>query len=92
MEMDDQTLKDLRKAVEELVYSSTKSTAKAPASHLEYLVSNVSGNLEPYFFEKLREVVIYAKEASGQVKNKEHWINNVNQSWYIFENGVRDDH
>ena len=89
--MDENTLKELRELVDAVIYAPTKKDAKDPVSRLEFMASRITSDIGGYLSEKLGEVVIYAKEASGQVKDKEHWISNVNRSWYIFENGVNDE-
>ena len=86
--MKENILKDLRALIDEVVYSSTKNSAKAPLAHLEFIVSGIGDDIEPYYLEKLNDVIIYAKKASGQVEDKQHWINNINNAWYIFSNGV----
>jgi hypothetical protein len=40
---------------------------------------------------KLSETITYAKETSGNVKNKEHWISCVRENWHIFESGIKQD-
>jgi hypothetical protein len=86
--MNDNNLKDLKALVDEVIYSSTKSSAKDPVARLEFMASSLDGDIDSYYFEKLNDVIIYAKEASGQVGDKQHWINNVNNAWHIFYNGV----
>jgi hypothetical protein len=51
----------------------------------------LNGIIDPYLSGKLGEVISYAKEASGRARNKQHWISCVEQSWYVFENGVKRD-
>ena len=87
--MDDNTLKELRKLVDEVVYASTKKDAQSPLRRLEFEASMLRGVTDPYLSGKLGEVINYAKEASGRVKNKQHWISCVEQSWYVFENGLK---
>lgn len=85
--MDEGKLKEIRRLVDEVMYASTKKEAQNSTRRLEFLASGVRGTIGGYLSGKLSEVVIYAKEASGRVKNKEHWISCVEQSWYVFENG-----
>jgi hypothetical protein len=87
--MDDNTLKDLRKLVDEIIYASTKKDAQYPSRCLEFKASMLNGTIDPYLSGKLGEVIGYAKEASGGVRNKQHWISCVEQSWYVFENGIK---
>lgn len=82
------TLNRIKDLVNEVIYSSTKKDAQSGIKRLEFMVSGLRGDLDGYSFGKLSEVIGHAKEASGQVENKEHWISNVEQSWYVFENCV----
>ena len=89
--MDKNTLEKLRELVDAVMYAPTKKDAKDLIRRLEFMASHMKSDLDGYLSGKLSEVVSYAKEASGQVRNKEHWISNVEQSWYVFENGVKDN-
>ena len=89
--MDKDTLDKLRELVDAVMYSPTKKDAKDLVRRLEFMASQLSRDLDGYLSGKLDEAVSYAKEASGQVRNKEHWISNVERSWYVFEIGVKDD-
>ncbi|MFV2044836.1 MAG: hypothetical protein ACC700_16570, partial [Anaerolineales bacterium] len=84
-------IEKLRELVDAVIYAPTKKDAKDPIRRLEFMASHIKGDIDGCLSGKLSEVVSYAKEASGQVRNKEHWISNVKQSWYVFENGVKDD-
>lgn len=89
--MDKNTLEKLRELVDAVMYAPTKKDAKDLIRRLEFMASHMMSDLDGYLSGKLGEVVSYAKEASGQVRNKEHWISNVKRSWYVFENGVKDN-
>ena len=84
--MNSDALNKIRDLVNEVMYSSTNKDAQGAIRRLEFMASGLRGDLDGYSFGKLSEVIGYAKEASGQVKNKEHWVSNVEQSWYVFEN------
>lgn len=86
--MDKNRLDELRNLVEEVMYASTKKEAQHSIRRLEFMASALSGEIDKYLSGKLGEVISYAKEASGQVKNKDHWMSCVEQCWYVFENGV----
>jgi hypothetical protein len=87
--MEEGKIRELRQLVDEVIYSPTKKDAQLPAKRLEFMASNLKGDIDSYLSGKLREVVSYAKEASGQAINKDHWISQVERSWYVFENGVK---
>ena len=89
--MDKNTVDKLRNLIDATIYAATKNDAKIPIRQLEFMASNIKGKIHPYAFGKLREAINYAMEASGRVENKEHWISNVNTSWYVFENDVVDE-
>jgi hypothetical protein len=66
------------------LYAPTKKDAKNSLTRLAFMASSIRREVDPYLANKLSEVVCYAKEASGQVKEKEQWISCVEQSWYVF--------
>jgi len=88
--VDKNRLDELRQLVEEVMYASTKKEAQHSIRRLEFKAAAVKVEVDRYFSGKLSEVVSYAKEASGRVKNKDHWISCVEQCWYVFENGVKE--
>lgn len=87
--MDDKTLNELRQLVDKIMYAPTKKDAQHPLRRLEFVASGLKGTIDPYLSGKLSEVIAYAKEASGRVNNKAHWMSCVEQCWYVFENGVK---
>ncbi len=89
--MDQNSLEKLRELVDAVMYAPTKKDAKSLIRRLEFMTSSIKSDLDGYYSGKLSEVINYAKEASGQVRNKGHWISNIEQSWYVFENGVKDN-
>ena len=88
--MDANKLAELRQLVDEVVHSSTKKEAQLPIRRLEFFASGLKVDLDPYYAGKLGEVISYAKEASGNSRNKDHWISQVEQGWYTFKHGVED--
>jgi hypothetical protein len=88
--VDKNRLDELRQLVEHVMYASTKKEAQHSIRRLEFMASSVKGEIDRYFSDKLGEVISYAKEASGRVKNKDHWISCVDQCWYVFEDGVKE--
>lgn len=87
--MDKDTLDKLRRLVDEAIYAPTKNDAKDPIKRLELMAAGLRKDLNGYLDGKLDEIIGYAKEASGQARNKEHWISMVNQSWAVFEGGLK---
>jgi hypothetical protein len=71
--------------VDEAIYASTKNTAQSSISRLESLADHLATELEPYAYEKLCDLISFTKDASGQVRDKEHWMANVKQVMYKFE-------
>ena len=91
--MNDNELIELRDLLDKVIDSSTKKEAQFPLRELEYFVSLKRSSifsLDPYLDEKIDQVIAYAKDASGRVANKEHWVSCVEQSWYVFENGIKN--
>lgn len=87
--MDLTQIEEIRKLIELVIHSKTKADAKPHANRLDFAVTRAKSTLNPYFAGKLREAATYANEASGQVKNKEHWISCMQSSWYVFESHIR---
>lgn len=87
--MNEGKLKELRQLVEEVMCASTKKEARNSVRRLEFLASCMKSTTDSYLSGKLSEIVSFAKEASGNVKGKDHWISCVEQSWYVFEGGVK---
>jgi hypothetical protein len=86
--MSDVNLKELRMLVDEVINARNKKDAAIPLRKLEFMVSSMRGDFNGYTAGKLGELVDYSKTASGQVKNKEHWVSVVNQVWHVFESDV----
>jgi len=87
--MDMNQLEEIRQLIERVIHSRTKAEAKPLTNRLDFAVSNVKSTLDPYFAGKLGDAATYAKEASGQVRDKQHWISCMENSWYVFESHIR---
>jgi hypothetical protein len=87
--MDMKELDDIRELIELVIHASTKADAKPCIRRLNFAISNVKPTLDPYLAGKVSEAAGYAAEASGQVRNKEHWISCMEQSWYVVNSHVR---
>lgn len=81
-------LEDLRVLIDNVIFASTKNDAKVPTKKLEFFVSQLKGQLDGYISGVLQKIVNHAKEASGQVKNKDHWISNVEDNWDYFRSEI----
>jgi hypothetical protein len=46
--------------------------------------------VDAYTKEKLNKAIDYASKASGQVRNKDHWIQAMERSWYVFESNIHE--
>lgn len=86
--MDSNKVSELRKLFEEVMCAPTKEAAKAPLRRLEFMVSTVTRDIDPYLVGKLREAISYAADASGMGRSKAHWISCAEQCWYVFETGA----
>jgi hypothetical protein len=86
--MDNEKLRKLRSLIDEVIYSHNKKEAAIPLRKLEFMAAQVKSELNGYSSGKLSEAVGYAKEASGQVKNRDLCISNMERSWYVFESDV----
>jgi len=86
--MDSEKLIEFRKLIDEVMNSYTKKDAANPLRKLEFMAAQIKPRLNGYTAGKLSEAVGYAKEASGQVNNKEHLISNMERSWYVFESDI----
>lgn len=89
--MNHSTLNEIRNLINHVMYAPTKKDAQHPLSILEFKQSNLEGIISSYLYEKLGEVISFAKEASGKSKDKEHWISCVEKNWSIFETGIQQD-
>ena len=87
--MENKQLIELKDMIEMVAYASTKNDAKTLVRKLEFKASSLRNEIEPYSYGKLKETINYAKSASGQVKDKEHWVSCMESAWYVFEAEVR---
>lgn len=86
--MNQEDIVELEKLLNQVINAYTKSEGKKPLARLEFLAAQIKPQVSGYAAEKLSQAVGYAKSASGSVQNKEHWKNNANQAWYLFEREV----
>ena len=86
--VDRNNLQELRKLIDEVIYSPNKVHSERPLRKLEFLAAGYKGNIDRYAAGKLTQTVGYAKKAAGQARNKDHWISNMERAWYTFESIV----
>lgn len=91
-EIEESKIKELKKLLDEATYVPTKSDARPIIQRLQLMSSHLGNEIDDYHLGKLSEAIGFAQEASGRVQNKEHWIQSMNMSWYVFENGIKKIH
>lgn len=74
--------------LEAAAHAPTKAAAKQPLSTLRSILATHRADLPGYTAGKLSEAISCASEASGQVKNKEHWVTAMHGAWYVFKSDV----
>lgn len=82
-------IEDLKENIQNLIHCQTKAEGKLLAQKLRFKSDNLANRIDPYNKGKLDEAISYALEASGQVKNKEHWAEQSSRSWYLFESNLK---
>ncbi len=86
--MNQEEIMKLRRLVDELMFAQTKNDALTPYRKLNFAASIISSDIPSNAALKLQEVIVYAKDASGQISDKSHWVSCVESSWYVFESLV----
>ena len=66
--------------VQQAVNANNKKEAKPFIDRLNFMKNTM--NMQPYERIVFGELVSYTTTASGQVRDKQHWLNAVNQSLY----------
>jgi len=88
--MNTNELSSLWESVEEVMYAPTKKEAKPLVNRLKFITTKIKTRIDnSYLSNKLDEVIMYAEEASGRVKDKAHWESCAQLSWYTFESEVK---
>lgn len=82
---------ELRSLIDRVILAPTKAIAKPDVQRLEFLHSTCKHTTNGYLAGKLGEAIGYAKQASGSVRDKEHWTACMEQSWYVFENHIKQE-
>ena len=90
--MDSNQIKELKRLIDKVVHAPTKKEARILIKELEFMESNLQNEIEnPYLLGKLSEAINFAKEASGQSGEKQHWISCMERTWYVFESRISSD-
>lgn len=89
--MNNKDLEEFRELIDEVIYASTKSEAKLPIKKLKFFVNQLNGKVDNYLHGVMEKIVNHAVEASGQVKNKDHWISNVEDNWNYLKMEIEID-
>lgn len=71
---------EIKRLVNEAIMARNKKMASTYINRLELMKSTLE--IKPNIRNILAELIAYVKEASGQVREKEHWVSAVNQSLY----------
>ncbi|WP_419764615.1 MAG: hypothetical protein ACNI28_12620 [Arcobacter sp.] len=88
--MNKEILENLWLDIEKIIYSRTKKDAQFSLNKVKYEINQMKSIInDPYLFNKLNSVLIYAEEASGRVSDKEHWKSCAVQDWYTFTSGIK---
>ena len=86
--MKEDELNILKKLLDSLVDSSTKSNAQPLYNQLNNIAEDLTDRIKPNELTKLQEIIDLAKEASGQVSHKEQFRSNMKQRWTVFKRQV----
>jgi len=85
--------KDEMSRIRDLVYQITQSSVKAhaetPLRDLRAVYHREEPTLDPYAKDKFRELISLSETASGQVRDKEHWVQVANQALAKFEMSMK---
>lgn len=78
-------VKKVIELVDSILTARNKESAKIYLQRLEAEARNLNGTLSPYTREKLSQVISCSRAASGQVKDKDHWIKQTEHYWGLFQ-------
>ena len=75
---------EIKSLIDEVANSSTKKDSQEPLNKLEFKAAHLKGEINGYAKTKLSQAINKAKEASGQILNKETKLYDVENSWATF--------
>ncbi len=88
--MESELIIELRELIDDVIDARTKKDAQMPIKRLRFKASRLHGQIDPYLYGKLGEVISHAESAAGQVRDKDHWISCLDSSWYVFESRMKN--
>ncbi|WP_340021954.1 hypothetical protein MHI24_23610 [Paenibacillus sp. FSL K6-1096] len=90
MENQNKSITEILNRIERLFEAASLASTKADAKPFlnEIRSLEVTLNLTPYLRIAFNEFLAYAEDASGQVKEKEHWKAAAEQSLYKLTSGL----
>lgn len=81
--------KEIESLVNKAVNAWNKKDAEPHIKRLTFMRNIL--NIEPYKSVVLGELIAHATSASGQVRDKNHWLDAVNQSLYKLEPSTNNE-
>ncbi|HCE3221125.1 TPA: hypothetical protein NG573_004539 [Vibrio parahaemolyticus] len=78
-------LDKFRELVDVVLCCSTKAEAKPYINKMNFAAIQLCRNADNYTSQKIRKVANYASLASGQPRDRDLHISNMEQAWYIVE-------
>ncbi|MDT3698371.1 MAG: hypothetical protein RO469_02990 [Thermincola sp.] len=79
---------EIKILADKAINANNKKSAEPFINRLDFMQRNL--DIEPHKRNVLAELVSYVSAASGQVKDKEHWMGAVNQSLFKLEPSSKD--
>jgi hypothetical protein len=87
--MDKSDIQELKRLIDRLIHAPTKATGTPIHNRLNVIASHLSGKISTYSLEKLKESISFARSASGQGRDKDHWEKSTYLSWSVFEKNIK---
>ena len=78
-------LDTFKELVDTVICCSTKVDAKPYINKMNFAAMQLCRMADHYTSEKIRQVADYASLASGQPRDKDRHISNMERAWYIVE-------
>ena len=89
--MTEEELNEIWELLESTAYATTKAYGSQSLSKLNSKLAVLRGDIPGYTAGKLSEAISCASQASGQVRNKEHWISPMHGAWYVFKSDIESN-
>ncbi|WP_341210204.1 hypothetical protein [Alteromonas stellipolaris] len=86
--MENIKLHELRELLEHVAFASTKKEARSHLNKLKFRETNLKCMLNGYTLGHLSKAINCADQASGNVRDKEKFISDMESYWINFENEV----